>query len=557
MSPAQAESAINRSTSELTSTREDFGGAPNVRRCLLSWQAPESSHYPPGSRLQPPTSRTQHEMEEDSEVLDWGNEDDEVQVAESNRASVQQNGQDDAEDAVSLGGDEDDEIYPYRPVSHEDPSKARQGTPHASQSSQPHAAGKQEYQGENSAASQKPLSRQSDSSGLRRSQSLGQMTHALPPKPNFAPPPSPRPTPVTTSTLASAMVFRDKRSNGHGKNVSGSRDRGSGLPPDWEERYPRGGGRGPYYYNVKTHESTWSRPLVADSGPSSPAKERDVDTVRRPLDLSPRRNVPDDVSRSPHKEAKRPVSPGGPLSFDDRHYRPGSAALNGSSTAEVGLQPQGLGVGLPPRPVSPKVPERRRDARSVTPPPARRHARSLERPSRTRRDVSPPPMERGVPARDRVDVRRSPVLERAWDRPRDGYPQDETRGREYANERGRRPRDDPVSEHTRNGQDARESYPTWSAPSTLSASSLLAIHRIRRLFSSRGGGRSSHDCLEKPRDWSHSSRVQHPSPSSCPRLLADHGLLSFLFRPFVILPVLNMPLFVISSRASVSAASPT
>ena len=59
-------------------------------------------------------------MEEDLEVLDWGNEEDEVQVSDSARGQSQQKldsgttiidggDQEEPEDAVSLGGDEDEE----------------------------------------------------------------------------------------------------------------------------------------------------------------------------------------------------------------------------------------------------------------------------------------------------------------------------------------------------------------------------------------------------------------------------------------------------------------
>ena len=435
-------------------------------------RAPECSHYPLESHSPPPPPPT---MEEDSEVLDWGNEDDEVQTAESYRSALQQSGQEDVEDAVSLGGDEDDEIYPYKATQSEDPSKTQQNALRSPQAAQPSTNARREGQRENSGTSQKPSSRQSDSSQVRRSQSVGHMTHALPPKPVVAPPPFIPPTSTQTSTIASAMVPRERRPNGPSKNLSGSRDRGSELPPDWEERYPRNGGRNPYYYNVRTHESTWTRPHLADPGLSSPSKDRGQD-VRGGVDLSPRRRITGDDSRVPKKEDKRRASPGTSLTFEDRHYRPdGTALTNGSSAPNDKQDSHARPAGLPPRPPSPRAADRRPAHRSVTPP-ARRNARSLERTTLSRRDVSPP-VDRGLLARGR----RSPALDRDWDRSRTTVAA-EDRDRSYTADsstpRGRRLRDEPPPEYLRPDQDPRDASNPWSAPSTLSASYLSAIHRI-------------------------------------------------------------------------------
>lgn len=497
-------------------------------------------------------------MEDDTEVLDWGNEDDELQASESYRAALQQNGQDDAEDAVSLGGDEDDEIYPYKATSHEDSSRSQQSGLRQPQTPQQTPNGKRDLQRENSGTPQKSSSRQTDSSQLRRSQSLGQLTHALPPKPTFAAPPSPLATPATTSTLASAMVVRERRSNGHSKSVSGSRDRGSGLPPDWEERYPRGGGSNPYYYNVKTHESTWTRPLLVDSDSALPSKERDSDSVRVGIDLSPRRGIVEDLSRSPKKEGRRRASPEGSLTYEDRHYRPDAGGTSNGLNALV--EKEDTYIPLPPRPVSPRGVDRRRDARSVTPPPSRRQARSVERPNRVHRELSPPPAERLTSRRDVPDARQSPLQDRVWDRSRASHLQEDTRGRDFSGEpnaaRGRRPRDDALPESLRSDQDSRNAYNVWTAPSTLSASSLLAIHRIRRVYFSRGGRYSAHDCLEKPREWNRIARVYSFSPPYLPVLdswpIMDSVFAVLSFRPCVFLLVLNRIVFVLSSRASIA-----
>lgn len=452
-------------------------------------------------------------MEDDAEVLDWGNEDDEAQIP----VAYQQAGQDDAEDAVSLGGDEDDEIYPYKTPSHEDLSKAQQGFSRSSQTPQQGSHGKRDLQRENSDTPQKPLSQATDSSQLQRSHSFTQKVHGLPPKPIGAPT-SPLPAPATTSTLASTMAVRERRSNGPSKNVSRSRDRGTGLPPDWEERLPRNGGSNPYFYNVKTHQSTWTRPPFADLDSPSSGKGRDYDAVHGIVDRSPRRSVADDVARPPLTEVRRRASPGGSLTFDDRHYRPG--ASSGVTMPPALADKHAIQTASPrslQRPPSPRGPDRRRETRPITPPLSRR-PRSLDRPGRVQRVPSPPPTDRLPPRRDTIDVRRSPLQDRAWDRTRAPSGHDDLReqgfGAESTIHRGRRPRDDALSERMRNNQESH-------ASSTLSASSLpssiLAIHSVRRVHS-RGGGYSVNDCLEKPREWDRIART-FPFARPCPLVL--------------------------------------
>ena len=491
-------------------------------------------------------------MDDDAEVLDWGNEDDEAQVA----VAYQESGQDDAEDAISLGGDEDDEIYPYKTLSHEDLSKAQQAFPRSSQTPQQGNSGKRDLQRENSDTLQKPLSQATDSSQLQRSQSLTQKVHGLPAKPIGAPT-SPLPAPATTSTLASTMAVRERRLNAPSKNVSSSRDRGTGLPPDWEERLPRNGGDNPYFYNVKTHQSTWTRPPFADLGSPSPGKGRDYDGVHGIVDRSPRRGVVDDVARPPLTEVRRRTSPGGSLTFDDRHYRPGaSGAVNLQPTLVDKHATQTASPRSFQRLPSPRGSDRRRETRPVTPPPPRR-PRSAERPGRTQRAPSLPPADRLPSRRDTGDVRRSPIQDRAWDRTRVTSGRDDMRGQDFTVEstahRGRRPRDDALPDRMRNNQEPR-------ASSTLSASSLpsspLAIRTVRRV-PSRGGGYSVNDCLEKPREW---DRISRTYLFTCPCLpvldswpvIVDSVFPLVYFRPSVFLLVLNNILFVLSSRAKVA-----
>lgn len=57
-------------------------------------------------------------MDEDNEVLDWGHDDDEQQYD----ARPENGTADDVEeDAVSLGGDDDEPYYAYQPTQQEQP----------------------------------------------------------------------------------------------------------------------------------------------------------------------------------------------------------------------------------------------------------------------------------------------------------------------------------------------------------------------------------------------------------------------------------------------------
>lgn len=402
-------------------------------------------------------------MEEDTEVLDWGNEDDELQTVDQQRAAQQgaypesrDDAGDDAEDAVSLGGDDDDEIYPYRTTTSDDPPRTQSSARTTPSAQQP----PRRDQRENSATPQKQSSHPPGTPRSVRSQppvTPVKMIHALPPKPAVALPP-PLLTPVIhPTTLASAMVRRgERRANGHAKPMSATSELATILPPDWEERTPRGGGRGPYYYNVKTHESTWTRPgAIAEL--RSP-KKRD----RASLERSPRHTVENDVL-SGRDSSRRPVSPDG-HSYPQRHERSGELIEpRGMRSTTNGRSSQRLSPKLPPRPISPRAIDRR-ESRSMTPP--RRRARSLERSGRTHREPSPEPVGRNgwrepqIPAEDRNQPR-------ARNMP---PPPDRRREEESSNAppRGRRTRSDYdfQPEAKRITQDTRGSHDVWPVSST-------------------------------------------------------------------------------------------
>lgn len=408
-------------------------------------------------------------------MLDWGHEDDE---------QTAQRGPDDTEDAVSLGGDEDD-YYPY-PVSEQEATKAE------SQLSGSHSTSQVKRDSDGSRQSVAPQ-READSPQLRRSQSLGKLTHALPPKPVVSVAPV-HPSPAQASTLASSMIQRERRTNGHGKSNSGGHH--DALPPDWELRQARSGGGEHYYYNTRTHESTWTRPV---SGKSSPMKDN---ASRGREGRSPFRRV-DSPERTSRKEPKRS---GTDLSYEDRHYRPpGAAPVVAESTAvsdqRAPHSPAQTAFAEPyegGRSPSPLPPPERRRTRSVSPP--RRGYNS----SRPRRDPSP------IRVRD-LEGRHGNYSSR--------LSSEQTSSHRHSRARGRQDRMDidvsPPNTSMEPEPENRRGPNDWSAPSTLSASSHLS--RLRRTISSRGGGRG---CLEKP--WGSSAVTPFcPYPTSSRALRKD------------------------------------
>ncbi|KAE9391720.1 hypothetical protein BT96DRAFT_298800 [Gymnopus androsaceus JB14] len=119
-----------------------------------------------------------------------------------------------------------------------------------------------------------------------------QMIHGLPPKPIVSAVP-PMPPSNSSLTEATAMATRESGS-GKGKNGGGSsKSSEPPLPPNWEVRHSQST-KQVYYYNNRTHQSTWERPSS-----HQPTREHHGDSAR------------------PSLSSKRS------LSFDDRRYRPG------------------------------------------------------------------------------------------------------------------------------------------------------------------------------------------------------------------------------------------
>lgn len=291
-------------------------------------------------------------MEDDAEVLDWGNEDDEHELQQD--TSITNKGADD-EDAVSLGGDEDDDMEHYGAYQ----SNQTQVQQTGSETAKVSAAPPQPPTSSSTPAKERERERDPPSSGgrngrrstqrspSRRSQSfskpLPSLTHSLPPKPVLSSVPFMQPSNPASLIEATAMggsaQQHSKKSNGKPSSVSED-----ALPPEWEAKQPSSGS-GVYYYNVRTHESTWIRPTTRGSesgGRSSPVKDRgDRDRKPRTLITSESRTSIRSGNSSPNRMPSPPpyVSPtansngNDGLSFDDRHYRPGEASDGHGSSA--------------------------------------------------------------------------------------------------------------------------------------------------------------------------------------------------------------------------------
>ncbi|KAF7796157.1 hypothetical protein EIP86_007331 [Pleurotus ostreatoroseus] len=451
-------------------------------------------------------------MEEDTEVLDWSNEDDEAQALESLRSQGQQKqtdpgatwsggDQEEAEDAVSLGGDEDEEVYPYAVAEQprERTPRPLDSPPRAPSQSRSSVEPRYDSQRRDDYDHSRSLSpRKTEPFQLLHSQPVGKLTHALPPKPSVAPPPYIPPTAVNPGILASSMITRERRANGHTKQSSNSQDSPESLPPDWEARNPRGGDRERevYYYNVRTHETTWARPRTSSSRRSSPSRERVTHHMQSSGARSPVRDLTDENVRGIRKDTRRHVSPRGNLGYGDRHYRPEEPNSSDQQFARHdSLSTSPVSSHMRQSSPSSRVPNEHRGARSPSPPP-RRRGRSVERSGRgSRRDISPSATDRtswrGLPRDDR-HARQSPVQNRAWARPRESSPVDADAARTYDKrttiDRGRRHRAD-IEPPLPTPQDARNSTTfEFSASSTLSASSHISTLCPPHLVSSRGGG---------------------------------------------------------------------
>jgi len=335
-------------------------------------------------------------MEEEHEVLDWGNEDDEQQQAFCNDSAAgglaaRQGDLDDAEDSVSLGEEEDYQDYYAQPSQSFNADIARKNSiPAASprprvSSASPHQHPGQTMDGLNREVSQyspkqsigSPLTGEKSTSqrSPHRSHSFStttRLTHALPPKPVAISVPFLHPSHPSIVEATAMSTRLQGRSESNKSIVNGNTaptvtHAGSGgkrsssvgaveadsLPPNWEVRHPRKGD-GVYFYNIETSQSTWTRPVTSsDTSHLFRESRGDHERRRRGSNVSagdpsltqprsdrpqyqehtrPRRGQP--ASQVSITDASQSVPPIGGLSYEDRHYRPGEPENNNTSVVE-------------------------------------------------------------------------------------------------------------------------------------------------------------------------------------------------------------------------------
>ncbi|KAF8067746.1 hypothetical protein FPV67DRAFT_1669631 [Lyophyllum atratum] len=323
-------------------------------------------------------------MDDEHEVLDWGNEEDDSKNQDPNKTAdyAHRHGTgdiDDAEDAVSLGEEEDEEEY------YTQQQEASTGIAFGDESSQPAArssnngdvqlpSSTRDLKREDSSVSQVQSStagspRRNSSSTSTRSPQRPQttrITHALPPKPivtnvPFLHPSHPSIVEATAMSVTTRAAFSESNKskiNGFSGTTVSTTGTGKSsaviepdpLPRHWEAREARSGLGGTYYYNVRTQQSTWSRPVSSSNSSRSRSHSRSDNTRRHRgsnlpagyKSLSPSRSdYPHPQSQEPSRHSRRAQPQPDPdiidlqetaaasdtngLSYKDRHYRPGGA----------------------------------------------------------------------------------------------------------------------------------------------------------------------------------------------------------------------------------------
>ncbi|KAG6885553.1 hypothetical protein C0993_012795 [Termitomyces sp. T159_Od127] len=388
-------------------------------------------------------------MEEDNDVLDWGAEDEEHKNQDAGKNGVNDarsaaGDNDDAEDAVSLGDEEESQDFYLYQQEEQKQTTVEGGNSEVNVA--PRSVGADEepqtvtlsgLQPEDSSISQvsSPKTgtpRRNSSTGRRSPQPTlaPRITHALPPKPvvtnvPFLPPSHPSIVEATAMSAATRTSGRSESQHskvygtststvsttGNGKGLTS----GSELPPlprGWEAREARSGSGGTYYYNMRTHESTWTRP-VSNSSSSSPSRHLRGDSARRrgsdsflgAKSSSPRRS---DNTNSQSQELSRHSRRAQPLdhdhvtdlqiiaptnastmSYNDRHYRPGAGTDDTNASGNTNDRPHRIREDVDPR-------FNLRTDQAFTPSPEA-SPRARERP----RSLSPLPMSSQVTSRGR------------------------------------------------------------------------------------------------------------------------------------------------------------
>lgn len=239
----------------------------------------------------------------DDEVLDWDDGEDQAPAV---------SGPIDDADGVSLGSDSGDENENAAPLVEEGSAPSRITSPliqEANTASRPASPNSltslQRKDSYSSSRTMKPVhtvlvdspknQHRSQRSKSKPLSSAQMMLHGLPPKPvtsavSFLP------SSQSSLTEATAMVAREtakgKSGGGSNKNTVAKpvyKDEIDSLPPNWEIRHPRSGEKQVYYYNNRTHESTWTHP-VSIFPPHPPIRlvERAASIMVSPLEYQSR-----------------------------------------------------------------------------------------------------------------------------------------------------------------------------------------------------------------------------------------------------------------------------
>lgn len=201
-------------------------------------------------------------MEHDIEVdYDYADED-ETGLADHSRKSSRPGDVDDDEDAVSLGPDEDEPGYYHKDSYQNDSFPSGDGDvadvndDAAAPGSTPHSAPQHRPQ---------PLTRENSVNSPRNTTSPQRhhLIHGLPPKPvvanvPFLHPSHPSLIEATAMSRSTAKTKTSSGNNGFAPKPASSVD-AKDLPLDWQIRNSHNGDM--YYYNTKTHVSTWERPV--------------------------------------------------------------------------------------------------------------------------------------------------------------------------------------------------------------------------------------------------------------------------------------------------------
>lgn len=238
-------------------------------------------------------------MEDD--VLDWENDEDEQHSYLTSTANpgryipgdqFQAQTQDDAEDAISLDGYDDDTLATETTMTGEDLRKGSGSKTASSPSQYSKSRPPTDSHDESSTPQIYALASPPTHSAKNAKHHVPPPhTHALPPKPTALSLSPVRSGTSATSMRPPSMSFRVFVLHGGSDVVTASRE--APLHPDWEMVTPRSDPDARYYYNSKTEQSTWTRPTTDvtdatttdDVTPASssrsqadPARERERDS---------------------------------------------------------------------------------------------------------------------------------------------------------------------------------------------------------------------------------------------------------------------------------------